>query len=61
MVEILVTDEWEAWYDHLAEDEQESVRRDVDRLEMVGVSLGHPYSSAIKGSLYALRELRNPA
>lgn len=37
---------------------QESVRRDVDRLEMLGVSLGHPHSTAIKGSPYALRELR---
>lgn len=32
--------------------------RVVDLLEQLGVALPHPYSSAIKGTRYAFRELR---
>jgi hypothetical protein len=53
-----VTDEFRAWYEDLAQEEQESIERGVVRLEELGVGLGHPYSSDIRGSDYPLRELR---
>jgi hypothetical protein len=37
------------------------VYRYVGLLEQHGVQLGHPYSSAIRGSRYAFRELRPTA
>lgn len=58
MVEIVVTDEFRAWYEDLSIDEQESVFRVVTLLQGRGVSLGFPYSSAIQGSRYGMRELR---
>jgi len=58
VVEVNVTDEFKAWYEDLSEEEQLSIERVVVRLQELGVSLGHPYSSAIEGSRYALRELR---
>jgi hypothetical protein len=58
MVEIVVTDEFRAWYEALSIDEQESVFRAVTILEELGTTLGFPYSSAIKRSRYPLRELR---
>lgn len=39
-------------------DEQESVYRVVSLLERLGVALGFPYSSALEGSPFPLRELR---
>ena len=57
MAEVIVTDEFETWWDGLGEGEQEDVavvRLLIDR----GVALGFPHSSAIKGSRHALRELR---
>jgi hypothetical protein len=59
MVEILGTDEFEAWYLGLNAVDARAVGRLVDLLEQTGVSLGHPYSSALKGTKYALRELRH--
>lgn len=58
MTEVVVTDEFKTWYEDLSLDEQESVFRVVTLLEMRGVSLGFPYSSAIEGSAHSLRELR---
>lgn len=58
MVEVITTDEFNSWYDDLDEDDTKAVVRVVDLLEARGVSLPFPYSSDIKGSKYALRELR---
>jgi hypothetical protein len=57
MVEVEATDEFEAWFLALADEEAEAVARVVGLLEEKGVALGFPYSSDIKGS-QALRELR---
>jgi hypothetical protein len=58
VVEVIVTDVFEAWYDELDETDTKAVVRGIDLLAARGVSLGFPYSSEIKGSTYALRELR---
>lgn len=58
MAEVVLTDEALAWFDGLSEPEQEAVGKLLDILELNGVGLGFPYSSAIKGSKYPLRELR---
>jgi hypothetical protein len=58
MVEVLVTDEFENWYEGLEERDAEEVTVKVDLLQEKGVALGYPHSSAIKGSRIALRELR---
>lgn len=56
--EVIFTDEFEAWWDGLSEDEQDRVAFTVGLLEERGVTLPYPYSSAIKGASFALRELR---
>jgi hypothetical protein len=57
--EIEYTDEFEGWWNQLAEDEQESIAVGVTLLEIQGPSLPFPYSSGIKGSRHgAMRELR---
>jgi hypothetical protein len=58
MVEVIATAVFEEWYDELDEADTKAVTRGVDLLVARGVSLGFPYSSDIKGSRYALRELR---
>ncbi len=58
VVEIVVTDEFKDWYEALESSDQDDVRRVVNLLEHQGVALGEPYSSAIRGSKHALRELR---
>ncbi|HSB60885.1 MAG TPA: type II toxin-antitoxin system RelE/ParE family toxin [Vicinamibacteria bacterium] len=58
MVEVVYTDEFEAWWDGLSEGEQEDVGAVVDALAERGVRLRFPLTSAIKGSKVALRELR---
>jgi hypothetical protein len=58
VVEVVVTGEFKDWYEALPLTEQESVFRAVTRLEELGTKLGFPYSSAIQGSRYPLRELR---
>jgi hypothetical protein len=58
MVEIITTDEFAEWYGDLDEADTKAVIRVVDLLAARGVSLPFPYSSEIKGSQYALRELR---
>ena len=58
MVEIVVTDEFTAWFASLAEEEMDAVVMVVGLLEERGVTLGFPYSSEIKGNRFALRELR---
>lgn len=61
MVEIVVTDEFTAWFEALDEAEMDAVVVVVSLLEERGVTLGYPYSSEIKGSRFALRELRATA
>jgi hypothetical protein len=58
MIEVIATDEFEAWFAELDENDTKAVVRGVDLLEARGVALGFPYTSDIKGSRYALRELR---
>ena len=58
MVEVEVTDEFIAWYEALSDGDAEQVDRYVALLERHGVTLRYPYSSDVKGSKYALRELR---
>jgi hypothetical protein len=57
--QIIVTDEFKGWFEGLSELKQEAVVRVVGLLEERGVNLEFPFSSGIKGSVYAaMRELR---
>ncbi len=58
MVEVLGTVEFEEWFLGLGKADARSVVRGVGLLEAKGLALGYPYSSALEGSRYALRELR---
>jgi len=58
MVEVITTDEFAGWFRGLDAKEQASVALGVERLQALGVSLGFPHSSSIKGATLALRELR---
>ena len=58
MVEVLGTDEFESWFLALSAADADAVVRVVGLLEVKGLALGFPYSSALAGSRYALRELR---
>ena len=53
------TDDFEAWWNGLAEEEQEKVRASVRLLQDYGVNLGFPHSSGVAQSRHlAMRELR---
>lgn len=53
------TDEFEAWWNTLDEDEQASVSASVELLELKGPQLPFPHSSGITGSRHNhMRELR---
>lgn len=53
------TDEFEAWWNGLTEEEQDGVQDYVRLLEGKGVALGSPHSSSIHGSKHGhMRELR---
>lgn len=56
--QVLVTQEYEDWFDALNLYQKKAVRRVVGMLEIMGVTLPFPYSSAIKDTKYPLRELR---
>ena len=58
MVEVLGTAEFEEWFLGLGGADARAVVRGVGLLEAKGPALGFPYSSALTGSRYALRELR---
>lgn len=58
MVEVLGTSEFEEWFLGLSGADARAVARGVGLLEAKGLALGFPYSSALGGSRYALRELR---
>ncbi len=57
--EVEFTNEFEAWWNSLTDDEQESVAFTVRLLEERGIHLKRPHADAIHGSKYTnLRELR---
>ena len=57
--EVEFTDEFEAWWNALTGEEQESIAASVGLLETVGPNLKHPHSSGINGSKHGrMRELR---
>lgn len=58
VTEVVVTDEFTGWYESLDDAASDDVYAAVEILGSVGVALGHPRSSAIKGACFPLRELR---
>ena len=59
MWEVEFTDEFEAWWNSLDEDEQESVAASVGLIEQLGPHLRRPHSDTVKGSRHAnMKELR---
>ncbi len=58
MAQVLATGEFRDWYLGLSDPEADSLTVSVERLEQLGVALGHPHSSEIRGTSYAMRELR---
>ena len=58
MVQVVTAPEFDEWFADLPKDQVKAVARYVLLLEQHGVTLGHPYSSAIEGTSLALRELR---
>jgi hypothetical protein len=59
MPQVEYSDEFGAWWDTLTENERVAVAAKVGLLEAIGIALGHPHSSQIKGSKHgAMRELR---
>jgi hypothetical protein len=58
VVDVIVTNEFVAWYDGLSDSHRESVIHSVGLLEDMGVNLPFPHSSDLKGTRHALRELR---
>ena len=59
MWEVEFTDEFEAWWNGLDEDEQVSVAAGVGLIEQLGPHLPRPHSDTVKGSKHAnMKELR---
>lgn len=58
MVEVIGTEEFEAWFLGLDDQAAKAVDLVVGLLEARGVHLGFPHSSAINNASFALRELR---
>lgn len=58
VIEVVGTDEFRDWFLGLDDAGAEAVVRVVGLLEAKGTALGFPYTSAITGSRYPLRELR---
>ena len=58
---VLVTQTFEAWLDVQTAQVKKQVNFVIGLLEMEGVQLGAPYSSAINGGTISLRELRPAA
>lgn len=53
------TDEFNDWWTGLTEDEQDAVAVGIRKLETLGLALGYPHSSQVKGSKHGhMRELR---
>src|SRR5437588_3491211 len=56
------TDHFEAWWETLAEQEQEAIAAGVAVLELVGPALGRPLVDTLEGSeIPNLKELRPPS
>jgi hypothetical protein len=58
MVEVVTTDEFASWYLALDVQATRAVDHCVGLLADRGVTLGFPFSSAIEGATFGLRELR---
>lgn len=58
MADVIGSSDFDEWFQELDDGDADSVARVVDMLEFYGPTLPFPYSSAIKGSVIALRELR---
>lgn len=59
MWEVEYTDEFGAWWEGLALDEQESIAASVELLRQLGPNLPRPHADTIKGSRHAnMKELR---
>ncbi len=57
--EVEYTDEFEAWWNDISEDEQDSVAAKVQLLEQLGPQLPYPHSSGVQASRHShMRELR---
>jgi hypothetical protein len=57
--DVVFTDEFEAWWGSLTEEEQISVARNVYLLESHGPALGRPHADVIHGSRFPnMKELR---
>ena len=59
MAEIVTSDEFANWYGNLDDPGRKAVAHVVELLARQGLSLGAPYSSALQGTQYGLRELRS--
>lgn len=58
MVQVIGTDEFIEWFMSLTDQERDKVAHVIAMLEIAGVNLGFPYTSAIQNSRHPLRELR---
>ena len=58
MIEVVVTDELTDWYTGLTSGDSEAVYERVELLKRKGLALGDPFTSAIKGAAFALREVK---
>jgi hypothetical protein len=59
MWEVEFTDEFEAWWNSLDEDEQDSLAASVELLERLGPALPRPHADTLKGSKHSnMKELR---
>lgn len=57
-MEVVATDEFVTWLESLSAGHRGSVEDAINVLSGAGTSLGHPRASAIKGTRFAIRELR---
>ena len=57
-VEVLGTDEFQAWFLDLSAEDQASVVNVVRKLEIGGIALGRPHTGHLEGTNEPLRELR---
>lgn len=61
MVAVVTTEEFDAWLADLTAPEQAAVVNVVAKLEILGVALPFPHSSAVEGATEHIRELRPKA
>ncbi len=59
MWDVEFTDEFEAWWNQLDDDEQDSVAKSVELLIQLGPNLPRPHADTLKGSRHSnMKELR---